>query len=102
MNVNANWYSKSIEKSTVNNLENDVVIDGDVNANCAAVEFPTDVCMPVPLNTLPVTLSTKIKVCQVCNYEMRPLSGGQSRYVVGMVFNFVPRLSSFDNVAYLL
>ena len=29
-------------------------------------------CVPVPLHALPVTISTKKKVCQICNYEMRP------------------------------
>jgi hypothetical protein len=72
VNVNANWYNRSIEDSAVNEVDNNVDIDGDINANCAAVEFPTEFCMPIPLNTLPVHLSTKIKVCQVCNYEMRP------------------------------
>jgi hypothetical protein len=72
VNVNANWYNRSIEESTVNELANNVDIDNDDNANCADVEFPTECCMPIPLNMLLLQLATKIKVCQVCNNEMWP------------------------------
>jgi hypothetical protein len=68
---NTNWPGRSQSESTTNDLENQLDNIDDNYANCAVIKLPTEICMPVPLNTLPVPLSTKIKVCQVCNYEMR-------------------------------
>jgi hypothetical protein len=34
------------------------------------MNFLTETCTPVPIRSLNVPLSTKIKVCQICHYEM--------------------------------
>ncbi len=42
--------------------------------NCSsycAVTFQTESCTPAPLQALDIPLSNKIKVCQVCHYEMQ-------------------------------
>ncbi len=54
-----------------NNLDNnnDAQVPGSSNGNLLS----TDICLPMSLTTIPAKLSTKIKVCQVCKYELRSL-----------------------------
>ena len=55
-----------------NNKNN--VSDGqtDNGGTSISIPYPTEFCVPVPLHALPVTISTKKKVCQICNYEIHP------------------------------
>lgn len=34
--------------------------------------FPSKTCIPIPLKAMNIRLSNKMRVCQVCHYEMRP------------------------------
>jgi hypothetical protein len=53
VNQNTNWSGKLHFKNQLDNID-------DNYANCAVIQFPTEICMPLPLNTLPMPLSTKI------------------------------------------
>ena len=72
VNQTTNWAGKAQEETTTDELEDDDINNENNCVPCATIPYPTEVCMPVPLHSLSVTLSTKKKVCQVCNYEMRP------------------------------
>ncbi len=69
VNPNTNWTQWS------NQLYDDDDAEEQYLAPISAfdnIKFPTEYCIPVPLKTIQMKLSTKIKVCQVCNYELRP------------------------------
>jgi hypothetical protein len=51
-------------KAKVSNLDN-------CYAGVPNIEADGKQCIPVQLNTLPVNLSTKIKICQICRFEER-------------------------------
>jgi hypothetical protein len=61
--VNANWYNKSIKETML-------ILMVISTLTVLLLNFIQIFCMPIPLNMLPMQLLTKIKVCQVCNYEM--------------------------------
>jgi len=65
-----NW-STMLEQEMSDNNKNSVS-DGqtDNGGTSISIQYPTELCVPVPLHALPVTISTKKKVCQICNYEM--------------------------------
>ena len=68
VNPNVNWGERGSQAD-----EEVHVINDDVD-NCSPyglMNFPTESCTPVPLRALDIPLSNKIKVCQVCHFEMR-------------------------------
>jgi hypothetical protein len=69
VNPNTSWLSKA-EDDTIDE-EPDEEVDQSVPV-FGIIKFPTEYCIPVPLQSLQTTLSSKKRVCQVCNYELRP------------------------------
>jgi hypothetical protein len=49
---------------------NNTVLDD--NLELPRYTFPTETCMPIHLKNQQIPLFTKIKVCQICHYEMCP------------------------------
>ncbi len=74
VNPNTNWSAK-YPVELPNTTENFKEMSSEVLNDCAPLapfNFPTETCIPVPLDALQIPLSTKIRVCQICNYEKRP------------------------------
>jgi hypothetical protein len=67
-----NWSTMLEQEMSDNNKNN--VSDGrsDNGGTSISIQYPTELCVPVPLHAPPVTISNKKKVCQSCNYEIRP------------------------------
>ena len=63
VNSNTNWHEYEQSSTAASNL----LRDSEVQEG----ETHDSTCRPVHLNNLPCKLSTKIKLCQVCKYELR-------------------------------
>jgi len=63
VNSNTNWHEYEQSSTAASNL----LRDSEVQEG----ETHDSTCRPVHLNNLPFKLSTKIKLCQVCKYELR-------------------------------
>jgi len=63
VNYNTNWSEYEQSSTAASKL----LQDSEVNDGTLQI----GICRPVHLNNLPCKLSTKIKICQVCKYELR-------------------------------
>jgi hypothetical protein len=69
VNPTTNWVEKG---SMINEPLNDTLDECEQSSPYVNIKYPTESCTPVPMRALNVPLSTKIKVCQICHYKMRP------------------------------
>ena len=70
VNPNMDWNAIYGGENNTTAPTNNTVLDD--NLELPRYTFPTETCMPIHLKNLQIPLSTKIKVCQICHYEMRP------------------------------
>jgi hypothetical protein len=72
VNPNMDWNATygGQNNTTAQAPTNNTVLDD--NLELPRYTFPTETCAPIHLKNLQIPLSTKIKVCQICHYEMCP------------------------------
>jgi hypothetical protein len=74
VNPNMDWNWNTTYGGQNNNATQETTDDTILDDSLALPRytFPTKTCMPIHMKNLQIPLSTKIKVCQICHYEMRP------------------------------